>query len=834
MKRPLWTRLSAAALALLLTAALPAEAWAADQESAAAPAEEAPFVETTPVPPQSSPEAPAPAPQTVPSAPQETQPGTSDVAIDETNFPDDNFRELVKTLDGGDDGSFTPDEIAKITRIEYKNQGIKSLKGIEHFTNLTVLVCSENPLTSLDVSQNTKLEWLRCSSTELTSLDVTANTELIGLECNNNQLSELDVSNNRKLDVLECQRSQLRSLDVSNNTALTDLKVMNNQLTTLDTSNNTELLTLNCYGNSNLQIDVRANTKLKYLNCSLTFPGNLDVTNNTALEYLSCYGSALTSLDVSNNPNLGILLCNGNWLTSLDVSQNTALTHLECQNNQLTELDVSRNTALSTLRCQENKLAFLNLENNTKLTAEKLSCHGNAGPVPCGTPLQQLKGFDVNKATSIQGGSFDGGKVNYTGDELSYQYDLGHGFHEEFRMKRVHDIQLVKGQAPTCTTEGWRDYYQCSGCGKSFENQDGTKEITALEAWKTGEGKLDKTPHTLAGEWKHDNTQHWKECSVCSSHAEQAAHTYDSWITVTPPTETTEGLQKHTCTTCGYEETEVLPVIPPAHGGGSSGSSSSRDHAVVMEDSKHGDVKSNLRYAEQGDTVTLTIDPDKGYELDKLTVTDKNGDEIKLTEKGDNKFTFRMPNSKVTIEVSFKLIDTEPENPFHDVDKDAYYYDAVLWAVDQGITAGVTDTVFAPDASCTRAQMVAFLWRANGSPVVNYTMNFTDVPADAYYAEAVRWAVSEGITSGTSATTFSPDATVTRGQTVTFLWRANGSPVVDCVMDFTDVAADAYYAGAVAWAVSEGVTSGTSATTFSADAACTRAQIVTFMYRNVK
>lgn len=227
MKRPLWTRLSAAALALLLTAALPAEAWAADQESAAAPAEEAPFVETTPVPPQSSPEAPAPAPQTVPSAPQETQPGTSDVAIDETNFPDDNFRELVKTLDGGDDGSFTPDEIAKITRIEYKNQGIKSLKGIEHFTNLTVLVCSENPLTSLDVSQNTKLEWLRCSSTELTSLDVTANTELIGLECNNNQLSELDVSNNRKLDVLECQRSQLRSLDVSNNTALTDLKVMN-------------------------------------------------------------------------------------------------------------------------------------------------------------------------------------------------------------------------------------------------------------------------------------------------------------------------------------------------------------------------------------------------------------------------------------------------------------------------------------------------------------------------------------------------------------------------------------------------------------------------------
>ena len=606
-------------------------------------------------------------------------------------------------------------------------------------------------------------------------------------------------------------------------------------MTRLDKSNNPDLRNLSCYHNPDLQIDVRANTKLKDLNCSLTFPGNLDVTNNTALEYLSCSNSALTSLDVSNNLNLNILLCDRNWLTSLDVSQNTALTHLECQNNQLTELDVSRNTALSTLRCQENKLAFLNLENNTKLTAEKLSCHGNAGPVPCGTPLQQLKGFDVNKATSIQGGSFDGGKVNYTEDTLTYTYDLGNGESESFSMTRsAHNVTLVTGREPTCAAEGWRDYYQCSGCGKSFEDQDGTKEITALEAWKAGEGKLDKTPHTLAGEWKHDNTQHWKECSVCNSHAEQAAHTYDSWITVTPPTETTEGLQKHTCTTCGYEETEVLPVIPPAHGGGSSGGSGSRDYAVVMEDSKHGEVKTNLRYAEQGDTVTLTIDPDKDYELDKLTVTDKNGDEIKLTEKGDNKFTFRMPNSKVTIEISFKLIDTEPENPFHDVGKDAYYYDAVLWAVDQGITAGVTDNAFAPDASCTRAQMVAFLWRANGSPVVNYAMNFTDVPTDAYYAEAVRWAVSEGITSGTSATTFSPDATVTRGQTVTFLWRADGSPVVDCVMDFMDVAADAYYAGAVSWAVSEGVTSGTGATTFSADAACTRAQIVTFMYRNVK
>ena len=265
-------------------------------------------------------------------------------------------------------------------------------------------------------------------------------------------------------------------------------------------------------------------------------------------------------------------------------------------------------------------------------------------------------------------------------------------------------------------------------------------------------------------------------------------------------------------------------------GGGGGGSSSSTTYAISVEDSKNGSVSVSPKRAEKGDTVTITVKPDTGYELDELTVTDKNGDKIKLTEKDDNKFTFKMPGSKVTVETSFKLIETEPENPFTDISKSDYFYDAVLWAADKGITSGVTETLFAPNSSCTRAQMVTFLWRANGSPVVDYAMNFTDVPADAYYADAVRWAVSKGITSGTSATTFAPDMTVTRAQTVTFLYRAAGTPAVSGG-SFADVDANAYYADAVAWAVSEGITSGTSATTFSPDAACTRGQIVTFLYR---
>lgn len=272
-------------------------------------------------------------------------------------------------------------------------------------------------------------------------------------------------------------------------------------------------------------------------------------------------------------------------------------------------------------------------------------------------------------------------------------------------------------------------------------------------------------------------------------------------------------------------------VVEEKSSGG--GSSSSTTYAVSVEDSKNGSVSVSPKRAEKGDTMTITVKPDTGYELDELTVTDKNGDKIKLTEKDDNKFTFKMPGSKVTVEASFNLIEVEPENPFTDISKSDYFYDAVLWAADKGITSGVTDTLFAPNSSCTRAQMVTFLWRANGSPVVDYAMKFTDVPADAYYADAVRWAVSEGITSGTSATTFTPDMTVTRAQTVTFLYRAAGTPAVSGG-SFADVDANAYYADAVAWAVSEGITSGTSATTFSPDAACTRGQIVTFMYRDAQ
>jgi len=251
----------------------------------------------------------------------------------------------------------------------------------------------------------------------------------------------------------------------------------------------------------------------------------------------------------------------------------------------------------------------------------------------------------------------------------------------------------------------------------------------------------------------------------------------------------------------------TLTIITKSSGGSSGGGVST--YAITVETAKNGSVTSSHKTAAKGTTVTLTVAPDTGYELDTLTVTDGSGNKVSVTEKS-GKYTFTMPASKVTVKAAFAAVVVEPENPFTDVPASAYYYDAVLWAADKGITGGTSATTFSPNATCTRAQAVTFLWRAAGSPAPKSgTMPFTDVPAGSYYEQAVLWAVEQGITKGTSDTTFSPNAECTRAQIVTFLWRSQGSPAAGSVNPFTDVAADAYYASAVLWAVeNDGVIGG--------------------------
>ena len=262
----------------------------------------------------------------------------------------------------------------------------------------------------------------------------------------------------------------------------------------------------------------------------------------------------------------------------------------------------------------------------------------------------------------------------------------------------------------------------------------------------------------------------------------------------------------------------------------SSGSDSSRPSYSITTPSKpeNGTITVNPANAKSGNTVTITVTPDSGYKLGELVVTDKDGKKLELTDKGNGQYTFTMPSGKV--EVAAEFVKEVEVSPFADVATDAYYYDAVKWAVEKGVTNGVSETLFGPDQACTRAQIVTFLWRAAGSPEPKSGSSFADVAADAYYAKAVAWAVENGITKGTSETTFHPDETCTRAQGVTFLYRALGK-LAAAQAGFTDVAADSYYADAVNWAAENGVTKGISETLFGPDGSCTRAQIVTFLYR---
>ena len=274
-------------------------------------------------------------------------------------------------------------------------------------------------------------------------------------------------------------------------------------------------------------------------------------------------------------------------------------------------------------------------------------------------------------------------------------------------------------------------------------------------------------------------------------------------------------------------------VKKPSSGGGFSSGSFFPSYPVTTPGkTENGTVTVSTKNATSGSTVTITVKPDDGFKLDELTVIDKNGNELKLTDKGNGKYTFTMPTSKVEVNATFvKEVET---SPFGDVSTSAYYYEAVKWAQKKGITGGIGNGLFGPNQPCTHAQIVTFLWRAAGSPVVNYAMNMSDVPEGSYYAEAVRWALSEGITTGTTENTFSPDSECTRAQAVAFLFRYAASEAVtlqELVSGFSDAdSVPGYALPAMNWALAEEIVQGNGSKLMPNDS-CTRAQIVTFLFR---
>ena len=280
----------------------------------------------------------------------------------------------------------------------------------------------------------------------------------------------------------------------------------------------------------------------------------------------------------------------------------------------------------------------------------------------------------------------------------------------------------------------------------------------------------------------------------------------------------------------------AVTVTNPSNSGSSSGgggSSTPRYAVTVPDKTENGSLSVSSKNAKKGSDVTVTATPDKGYEVDDIVAKDAKGNKLTLKDNGDGTYTFTMPASKVTVTAAFAEKKAEPivpEKLFADVSADDYYNEAVKWASENGVTGGIGENLFGANLPCTRAQIVTFLWRAAGSPEPKGMSGFVDVSADAYYAKAVAWAVEEGIVSGTSATTFNPDAVCTRAQSVAFLYRAFGEKV-NKAAGFSDVSADAYYADAVAWAVENGVASGIGGGLFAPDQDCARGQIVAFLYR---
>ena len=277
--------------------------------------------------------------------------------------------------------------------------------------------------------------------------------------------------------------------------------------------------------------------------------------------------------------------------------------------------------------------------------------------------------------------------------------------------------------------------------------------------------------------------------------------------------------------TIRYEDGKLTVSTRPSGGGGGSRPSTNPVQTEVSKD-PDGSVSLSKASAAKGDKVTITVKPERHYEVDEVIVRDSKGKQLTVKDNGDGTYTFEMPADKVTVEPTFSWV-----NPFADVANSAYYVDAVEWMLKREVTQGTTDTTFSPNLNCTRAQIVTFLWRAAGSPAPKGTVSFADVSAGSYYAKAVAWAVENGITGGTGDGLFSPDAACTRAQSAAFLYRAAGSPAVNGSAGFSDVAADAYYAQAVAWAKEHGITDGIGGGLFGSANDCTRAQIAAFLWR---
>jgi hypothetical protein len=452
----------------------------------------------------------------------------------------------------------------------------------------------------------------------------------------------------------------------------------------------------------------------------------------------------------------------------------------------------------------------------------------SAGPVTASITVGEGTGavtasvtYTILSASQAVPAAGEGYTINYTEETITV--DTG------YEVSTTKDFTDGTAVTSSSTITPGTTYYVRLAAKKNYNASEWTAfTVASRPAKPTGltvtnetiQGKKDGTISgvTEAMEYKLSNAEDWTPITGTELTG-LAPGSYDIRYAATETTLVSEAA------TVTVAEGVVLPTVATSY-------------SVQISSPKNGTVQANTTKAAAGATVTLTVTPDEGYELGTLTVTDSTGKALTLTQTGAYTYTFVMPAGTISIQSTFVETSDEEEPDeeepvFTDVDQNAYYAEAVAWAVANEITKGTSETTFSPDDDCTRAQVVTFLWRYAGKPEPTITENpFTDVEEGTDYYKAILWAYENGITIGTSDTTFSPEETCTRAQVVTFLWRYEGELTYEAAETFADVAENAYYHKAVAWAAHEWITKGTGDGKFSPDENCSRGQVVTFLYRD--
>lgn len=698
-----------------------------------------------------------------------------DVAINDTNFPDANFQKYIKdVLDTNKDGSLSEAEIAKVTELTFeypdspgvKMSNIASLKGIEYFTALTTLDCSEQKLTTLDVSANTNLTTLNCSENRLTSLDLSKNTALTTLDCGYNHLTVLDLSKNTKLTTLDCGYNQLTSLNVSKNANLTKLLCYRNQLTTLN------------------------------------------VSQNAVLTWLTCDNNQLTALDVSANPMLTKLFCDSNRLTTLDVSRNADLTMLYCGKNQLTSLDISR----TQVKKYEN---FIFGDNQYTLGLAEGKDTFDLATLP--------GNFDVNKVNSLSlnGGTINGNILTVKNDEtetVRYQYDCGNGLWAEFVLKvhadPVRAIKLTGIGTDTVRFDDLNVGYSTVTVKDFIIRNTGNMSTGELKVMLEGTNGTAANAFQLSCEngTVVDDGILLPSIQVGGTVPtvkyqpadKLPAGTYTATVTVKSADDDGKAISESF-----NISVKVLPEPDPV------------THTVSFN--ANGGTGEMADVTATGASAAYTL-PACGFTAPQGTrfkgwATSANGAVLTgttITVTGDITLYAIWEKTSVTpVTPTTPTQPAAPKLPFTDVSEDDWFYADAAYLYEKGVMKGTADETFAPSRSVTRGQLAAALYRMAGEPAVTAKAAFTDVPADYWCAAAITWAAENGVVTGYGDGGFRPADAVQRQELAAMLFRfavyqgMSAVTLEENLAPFADRADVAAYAvPAMNWAVGQGILQG--------------------------